>query len=82
MFGGLGRITQYVHGKYTEEPVQVIPSKSKRKNVGGGESRTIAENNRYYCKREKAKRPGSSFEFPGRRIFRVLNYATSRFADC
>jgi len=33
-------------------------------------------------KREKAKQPGSSFEFPGRRVFRVLNYATSRFTDC
>ncbi len=31
MFGGLVPITQYVHGKYTEEPVQVIPSKSNQK---------------------------------------------------
>ena len=30
----------------------------------------------------KEKRPGSSFEFPGHRVFRVLNYATNRFADC
>jgi hypothetical protein len=33
-------------------------------------------------KREKAKQPGSSFEFPGRRLFTVLNYAATRFADC
>ena len=72
--------TREVHGR--ARPSNPFQIKSKRKNVGGGESRTIAENNRYYCKREKAKRPGSSFEFPGRRIFMVLNNATSCFADC
>jgi hypothetical protein len=54
-------------------------SKSRRKNGGGGESRT---QRRKQIDIKKAKQPGSSFEFPGRRVFRVLNYATSRFADC
>src|ERR1700682_88342 len=83
MFGGLDRTTirrntyTGVHGRARgNNPFQI-----KRKNGGGGESRT-QRRKQIDIKREKAKRRGNSFEFPGRRIFRVLNYATSRFSDC
>jgi integrase/recombinase XerD len=33
-------LQQEVHGGYTEEPTQIIPFKSRRKNGGGGGSRT------------------------------------------
>jgi hypothetical protein len=72
---------QRLAGFFRRSSTFILPSRSKRKN-GEGEGSRTQRRKQNDIKSEKAMRPGSSFEFPGRRIFRALNYATSRFADC